>query len=74
MMKAIIVIILLLLIGTYFISTSYDLNLKKTEDRKFLVTNLVGWVVKITKNLFKLSGEAVKLDWNPVKNDTKTTN
>ena len=52
MKKLLILIILVLLVGAYFISTTYDLDLKDSKDRKVFVNHLAGWMVKVGKNLF----------------------
>ena len=66
-------VLIVLLIGGFMIKTTYDLSLSNKSDQKILVVEMVKWVWKIGRNLVKLTGYAVHLNWSPV-GDNKTFN
>ena len=68
-MRLLWLIIIFLLIGAFIITTSYNLNLKKPEDRRTFIGKFAIWTVNIGKNVIKTVGYAMKFDWLPEKPD-----
>ena len=68
------IVLIFLVVGGFIIATSYNLNLKKSEDRRTFIGKFSVWVVSVGKNVVKTVGYAIKLDWLPeTQNKTNQT-
>ena len=74
-MKILHIVLIFLIIGAFVISTSYNLNLKKSADRRSFMGKFAIWSVNVGKNVIRTAGYALKLDWLPERpeNITNTT-
>ena len=64
-MKIISFLIMLLLIGAFFIISENHLALKDSENREKFLGMYLEWFNKIFENSKNLIGYVVKLDWLP---------
>ncbi|MFH2028077.1 MAG: hypothetical protein ABIJ08_02990 [Nanoarchaeota archaeon] len=64
-MRTLWIILIFLVIGGFIIANSYNLNLKKSDDRKSFIGKFSIWVVGVGKNVARTVGYAIKLDWLP---------
>ncbi|MFH1642780.1 MAG: hypothetical protein ABIC04_07845 [Nanoarchaeota archaeon] len=74
-MKITWILLIFLIVGAFIITSSYDLNLKRTEDRRTFIGKFAIWIVNVFKNAAKTVGYVVKLDWfpdNEINNTDKT--
>ena len=66
--KLFIGIVLLLVIGGYFIAKDNNYNLKEnSDDRNSFMKDLSGWVINLFGNTKDLVDEAKEKDWIPEK-------
>ena len=69
--KIFIGIILLLIVGGYFITKEKDYNLKENnEDRISFVKDLSGWMVQLFGNTKDIAEEIKDKDWLPEKENS----
>ncbi|MEM2955980.1 MAG: hypothetical protein QW041_00135 [Candidatus Pacearchaeota archaeon] len=65
MKKLIAIIIIILLIVGIFIVVSNNFNLTKKSDSSEFIRVYSGWISKVTANIVKIVGYAIKMDWLP---------
>lgn len=65
-------ILIFLVIGGFIIATGYNLNLKKSEDRRTFIGKFSVWVFNLGKNTVKTVGYVIKLDWLPETEQNQT--
>ena len=72
MKKLIVLIIILLVIGAYFIKTYNDLNLKEAKDMKTFIKVYSGWIYNLVLNVKDITGYVIQKEWLP-KNNTNSS-
>lgn len=72
-MRILPLVIIFLVIGGFVIAHNYNLNLKKSEDRRSFIGKFSIWVFNVGKNVVKTVGYVVKLDWLPSDNEVDQT-
>lgn len=58
-------IIIIILIVSFFIAKSMNLDLSNSKDRKILVKETFSWLKNVGKNIKEIVGLAIKQDWLP---------
>lgn len=58
-------VLIFLVIGGFIIATSYNLNLKRPEDRRTFIGKFSIWLVQLGKNAVRTVGYVIKLEWLP---------
>jgi len=64
-MKIVMSILMILLLGAFFIISQNNLALKNSENVDRFVSNYASWVGDVVKNIGSLTGYIVKLEWLP---------
>jgi len=64
-MKIYMIIIILLLLGAFFVISENKLSLRNPDDRIELGKIYFSWVAQIFQNGINLVGDAIKLEWLP---------
>ncbi|MFA6022795.1 MAG: hypothetical protein WC781_01780 [Candidatus Pacearchaeota archaeon] len=64
-MKVTLFIVIFLLMNAFFIISNHNLALKNPENIEKLTGYYKDWAVKITSNLYTITGNMVKLNWAP---------
>lgn len=77
-MKLLVVFVLVLYVAGLLIAGNYNLHLIDKQERFEFGTLYYAWILKTSKNLGTITGNAIKLDWTPEititeKNITNTT-
>ncbi len=67
-MKILIFIIMLLLIGAFFIISQNNLALNNSENIKTFFSSYNNWINNLIGNVGELTGYIVKLEWLPEPN------
>ncbi len=73
MKKLIVIIIILLVIGAYFIKSYNDLDLKKPDDLQSFAKIYFGWVYNLGYNIKDVSGYVAKKNWLPKNNSSNNS-
>ncbi len=73
-MRLLWIAIIFLAIGGLIIASSYNLNLKRSEDRRTFLGKFSVWVVQVGKNVVRTAGYALKMDWLPEQEENKSLN
>jgi hypothetical protein len=68
-MKLLLFVVMLLLVGAFFIISENNLALNNSENVDKFYDLYLDWVGKIVGNSMELAGYVIKLDWLP--NDTQ---
>ena len=71
--KLIAIILVILVIGVWSIKSSYDLDLKESQDQKTLAVKTGSWIKNVGTSLVRTVGFATKQTWTPEKNETNST-
>ncbi|GEM_PF-2625184 len=64
-MKILLLIIIFLLIGVFFIISQNNLALSKEGRIKELFSLYIPWLIDGGENIVQLSGQIIKLEWLP---------
>jgi len=67
------VLVILLLIGSFLIISSYHLDIGKGEDRISFAKLFGKWIVHAGKNTVNLMGMAIHMEWFPPTNASNST-
>jgi len=68
-----VLIIILLVIGAYFIKTYNNYNLKNKDDLISFIKVYSGWVYGVFVNVKDITGYTAKKEWLPKNNQTNTS-
>ena len=72
--KTIFAMVLVVLVGTIFIITTENLDVKDKQDQKTLFVTMKSWIENLIKNVISLTGYAAKQNWSPqVQNTTSSS-
>lgn len=72
--KLLAIIIIVLILFSFFIVVSMNIDVTKGEGRKTFAKAMWDSTKKVAGNVIKTVGYAVKLDWNPEIPEINTTN
>jgi len=64
-MKILMIIVMFLCIGAFFIISQNNLALNKSENADLFLSTYKGWLSKTFDNLGTLTGQVVKMEWLP---------
>lgn len=70
MRKALVLLIILLVIGAYFIKTYNNLDLKKPKDLGTFVKVYSAWIYNLGVNVRDVTGYVTKKEWLPKNNSS----
>ena len=73
MKKLIVLALILLILGAYFVKEYNNLNLKKQDDLQTFIKIYFGWLYNLGSNIKDLSGYAAKKEWLPKDNQSNTS-
>jgi len=65
MKKLIILIVILLIVGAYFIKSYNNLNLKEAKDLQTFIKVYSGWIYDLLINVKDVTGYVAKKEWLP---------
>ena len=73
MRKTIVIAVILLILGAYFIKTYNNLDLKKPDDLQSFVKIYFGWIFNLGENVKDVTGYAAKKEWLPQTNQSNSS-
>jgi len=74
MKKLIVVFILVLIIGGYFIKANYNLDLDNNSDKKTFVKVFTSWLGRLFTNFKDITAYTIKKDWSTPEPNNTTEN
>ena len=69
--KLLFFIIVFLLIGSFFVISQQNLDIKNKTDQQTFLKSFGSWLGQVGKNMVQVSSYAVKMAWLPEKNSTE---
>ena len=73
MKKIIVLAIIILILGAYFVKTYNNLDLKKPDDLQSFVKIYFGWIFTLGNNVKDVTGYATKKEWLPNNNSSNSS-
>ena len=73
MRKIIVLAIIILILGAYFVKTYNNLDLKKPDDLQSFVKIYFGWIFTLGNNVKDVTGYATKKEWLPNNNSSNNS-
>ncbi|MBI2672509.1 hypothetical protein HYX16_06255 [Candidatus Woesearchaeota archaeon] len=71
--RLVVLILILLVIGAYFVKTYNNYNLKNKDDLISFAKVYSGWVYSVFTNVKDITGEVTKKEWLPKNNQTNSS-
>ncbi len=65
MKKILIITIVIILVGGFFVKVENDLDLNSKEDKINLIKYTVKWMGKVATNVYDVTTYAISKDWSP---------